>query len=483
MPLSDIKIRNLKPREKAYKVSDFEGLFVLVKVSGSKSWRFKYRIDGKERLLVIGDYPAVTLAKARQARDIAKAQLADGIDPSEAKQEEKRIRLEAKGQTFEKIGAAFLAKQRKEGKSAATLSKTEYHLKLANSDFVQVGIINGKTFTGIAQIISGLMAREYYRLEKKFGRTAGELNSLLMLSSELRVSPLTNDLDLGYDVDLFYGIRVAEKYDLGDGYFIAPFDEFRDYIDPSWFKDRAPDQVKARDLELFFGIAAPFRWKPEFHQVNARLRDRRPKDVPLLFHRVAAEFAELLSVVLECPITWVYDFPCVVSKTSLQLLGQHYGSGSARAGEFVGNFHDPFRKQSPASPDRVRHAVELFSKKSTTNYATVAPLIHRLAEAQRTFGRFAKEDRILDLAIIFERYFPKEKTYKKELSRNVSSLLGASNEENVQIGEDIDSFYRTRNAIVHGGKNKGDAELLKEIDQALENGFKYARALLLHSIS
>jgi len=84
---------------------------------------------------VIGDYPAVTLAKARQARDAAKAQLADGIDPSEAKQEEKRLRLEAKGQTFEKIGASFLAKQRNEGKSAATLSKTEYHLKLANRDF------------------------------------------------------------------------------------------------------------------------------------------------------------------------------------------------------------------------------------------------------------------------------------------------------------------------------------------------------------
>lgn len=135
MPLSDIKIRNLKSADKPFKVSDFEGLFILVKVSGAKSWRYKYRVDGKERLLVIGDYPAVTLAKARQARDVAKAQLADGIDPSEAKQDEKRLRLEAKGQTFEKIGEAFLAKQRKEGKSAATLSKTEYHLKLANRDF------------------------------------------------------------------------------------------------------------------------------------------------------------------------------------------------------------------------------------------------------------------------------------------------------------------------------------------------------------
>ena len=135
MPLSDIQVRNLKSMDKAYKVSDFEGLFVLVKVSGSKSWRFKYRIDGKEKLLVVGDYPAIGLAQARKARDAAKAQLARGIDPNEAKQEEKRIRLAAKGETFEKLGQAFLEKQRIEGKTKATLDKTAYHLKLANRDF------------------------------------------------------------------------------------------------------------------------------------------------------------------------------------------------------------------------------------------------------------------------------------------------------------------------------------------------------------
>ena len=135
MPLSDIQVRNLKPRDKAYKVSDFEGLFVLVKTNGSKLWQFKYRMYGKERLLSIGIYPDVSLAQARKAKEAARAKVAADIDPSDAKQDEKRIRLEAKGQTFERVGASFLAKQRKEGKSAATLSKTEYHLKLANNDF------------------------------------------------------------------------------------------------------------------------------------------------------------------------------------------------------------------------------------------------------------------------------------------------------------------------------------------------------------
>ena len=135
MPLSDIQVRNLKPREKAYKVSDFEGLFVLVKPNGSKLWQFKYRMDGKERLLSIGAYPDIGLAQARKTKESARANVAAGIDPSEAKQKEKRQRREVSDQTFEKLGAEFLVKQQKEGKSTATLFKTEYHLKLASRDF------------------------------------------------------------------------------------------------------------------------------------------------------------------------------------------------------------------------------------------------------------------------------------------------------------------------------------------------------------
>jgi hypothetical protein len=135
MPLSDIQVRNLKPREKPYKVSDFEGLFVLVKPNGSKLWQFKYRIFGKERLLSIGVYPDVSLAQARKAKEAARALLAAGSDPSEAKQVEQRAKREEAGQTFERIGSTFLEKQRKEGKSKATLDKTEYHMKLANRDF------------------------------------------------------------------------------------------------------------------------------------------------------------------------------------------------------------------------------------------------------------------------------------------------------------------------------------------------------------
>jgi integrase len=135
MPLTDAAIRNLKPRDKPYKVADFEGLFLLVKPTGSRLWHQKYRIDGKERLLAIGPYPEVSLAQARVARDAARALLATGKDPSEAKQDRKREDKERRGLTFESQAQAFLDKTMKEGRAATTLSKSEWLLSMANADF------------------------------------------------------------------------------------------------------------------------------------------------------------------------------------------------------------------------------------------------------------------------------------------------------------------------------------------------------------
>lgn len=135
MPLTDNQIRNLKPKEKSYKFSDFEGLLLLITPAGSKLWNLKYRLFGKEKKLSLGAYPAVSLAQARKLKDEARALIAQEIDPSEAKQEAKRAKLEVQGNTFQKVGEAFFEKQRKEGKSKATLDKTTYHLKLANADF------------------------------------------------------------------------------------------------------------------------------------------------------------------------------------------------------------------------------------------------------------------------------------------------------------------------------------------------------------
>ncbi len=84
--LTETALKNLKPKDKPYKVADQAGLYVEVATSGSKTWRLKYRYGGKEKRLTIGTYPLVTIKLARDKAQQAKEQLANGIDPSAAKQ-------------------------------------------------------------------------------------------------------------------------------------------------------------------------------------------------------------------------------------------------------------------------------------------------------------------------------------------------------------------------------------------------------------
>lgn len=133
MPLTDVAIRNAKPRDKPYKVGDTLGLFLLVQPSGGKLWRVKYRIDGKEKKLAIGIYPQVGLAEARRRRDAARELVAAGKDPGREKQREKvRSRIQAET-TFDAIAAEFCQKRRRDGQkawAASTAARSEYLLSL-----------------------------------------------------------------------------------------------------------------------------------------------------------------------------------------------------------------------------------------------------------------------------------------------------------------------------------------------------------------
>jgi hypothetical protein len=83
MPLTDPAVRRAKPKEKDYKLSDANGLFLLVKANGSKYWQLKYHYLSVEKLLALGVYPDVKLAEARRKADEARKHLRDSTDPGE----------------------------------------------------------------------------------------------------------------------------------------------------------------------------------------------------------------------------------------------------------------------------------------------------------------------------------------------------------------------------------------------------------------
>lgn len=133
MPLTDAKIRNAVPSEKAFKLSDGGGLHVLVTPHGSKLWRLKYRLNGREKLLSIGSYPVVGLKAARAARDGAKETIAAGLDPSEEKRRSKQRAAEDATNTFAAVAEEFVGKLEREGRAPVTVDKARWLLGMANA--------------------------------------------------------------------------------------------------------------------------------------------------------------------------------------------------------------------------------------------------------------------------------------------------------------------------------------------------------------
>lgn len=107
--LTDIKLRNAKPREKPYKMHDARGLYAIVTSGGGKWFRMKYRFAGKEKTISLGVYPDISLAKARERRDDAHKLLALGTDPSAQRQAEK-VSQRAEKNSFTPVARAWFEK-------------------------------------------------------------------------------------------------------------------------------------------------------------------------------------------------------------------------------------------------------------------------------------------------------------------------------------------------------------------------------------
>jgi integrase len=105
--LSDKAIQAAKARERPYKLADGGGLTLLVKPNGSKLWRFRYRYDGREKMLGLGSYPDTGAKLAREKREEARKLLAEGLDPSRSRQAEKA----ARNNTFEAVSREWLTLQ------------------------------------------------------------------------------------------------------------------------------------------------------------------------------------------------------------------------------------------------------------------------------------------------------------------------------------------------------------------------------------
>lgn len=129
MGLSDFALRNAKPRGRAYRLADGDGLNLLVQPGGSKLWQLRYRFLGKENILSFGPYPLVTLVEARQKRDAAKKLLLNGTDPA-AQRKLDQIAAETSARTtFGLIAEEYIGRMKANDAARATIEKTIWLLQ------------------------------------------------------------------------------------------------------------------------------------------------------------------------------------------------------------------------------------------------------------------------------------------------------------------------------------------------------------------
>ena len=128
MALTLFSVQNAKPKDRPYKLTDGDGLHLLVNPNGSKLWRLRYRFGDKQNMLSFGAFPEVTLASAREKRDDARKLLADGKDPSLQKKLEKIASQIAAANTFGTVAEEYLAKLKAEGRAETTVEKNRWLL-------------------------------------------------------------------------------------------------------------------------------------------------------------------------------------------------------------------------------------------------------------------------------------------------------------------------------------------------------------------
>lgn len=169
--LSDTKIKTLKPKDKMYRILDAERLYIEVRPTGKKIWRFKYVFNGKEGSISLGDYPAITLQEARKLKQDEQAKLAKGLNPAD---EKKKLKEQLKNSTtFRDIAEEYKLKKM-QNKSASYINQFD---RAMEKDIFKV--IGKKDISKIKSAdVLKIMENTLSRVQGQQNRGSGEVTAI-----------------------------------------------------------------------------------------------------------------------------------------------------------------------------------------------------------------------------------------------------------------------------------------------------------------
>ena len=174
MPLTDAAIKKAKPGPRPVKLSDGKGMYLLVTEGGSKLWRWKYRADGKEKVMPLGSYPDVSLAQARDALAAARKQLAAGADPMAKRKADKLAKQFAADNSFQTVALLWWEQWRN---AKSPRHADDVHKRLKADVFPAVGKrpISEIQAPELVAMVKGIAARGALDIAKRALQTSGQV--------------------------------------------------------------------------------------------------------------------------------------------------------------------------------------------------------------------------------------------------------------------------------------------------------------------
>lgn len=198
--LSDSKIKTLKPTEKMYRILDAERLYIEVRPSGKKIWRFKYTLNGKEGTISFGEYPSVSLAEARKRKEDAKVLLAKGINPVEDRNQKEEEKRSATNNSFKAITEEFI-KEKMKYKSEGYIDRFKGAMERDIYKIIGNKPIKDVNSADVLQIMKNTMERIKKQDNFATGEAAANLNRRFIgLVMRYAIVTLRTDTDPTYAV-------------------------------------------------------------------------------------------------------------------------------------------------------------------------------------------------------------------------------------------------------------------------------------------
>jgi len=174
MSLSDVKIRTAKATATMQKLSDGEGLQLWISPVGGKAWKLAYRFGGKQKKLSLGNYPDISLQRARELRADAKRTLAEGRDSGELRRIEKLTAGNASANTFNAVADELLERKRREGRTENTIEKIVWILDFARP-VIGERPISEITAAEVLQALRAVEARGRLETARRMRSVVGEV--------------------------------------------------------------------------------------------------------------------------------------------------------------------------------------------------------------------------------------------------------------------------------------------------------------------